>query len=1196
MKRRMVTIDGNTAVAHVAHATNEVIAIYPITPSSSMGEMADAKTAKGEPNIWGTLPSVTEMQSEGGAAGAVHGALAAGALTTTFTASQGLLLMIPNMYKIAGELLPTVFHISARSLACQALSIFGDHSDVTTCRETGFGMLGSSNIQEIMDFALIAQQSTLATRVPFLHFFDGFRNSHEVQKVEELTYDDMRAIIDDELVAAHKARALSPDHPLIGGTAQNPDVYFQGRETVNKFYLATPKIVQDTMDKFAQVVGRSYKLFDYAGAPDAEKIIIIMGSGADTVHETTEYLASKGEKVGVIKVRLYRPFSTEHFVAALPKTVKKIAVLDRTKEPGALGEPLYLDIRTSIGEAMADGLVSFDKYPVIVGGRYGLGSKEFTPAMVKAVYDNLDAAKPKRGFTVGINDDVTHTSLEVDSSFEIPTDGLYAAMFYGLGSDGTVGANKNSIKIIGENTDNYAQGYFVYDSKKAGALTISHLRFGKRLIRRPYLVAKADFIACHNPSFLEKYDMLASAKDGATFLLTTNHKPDEAWDTLPKEMQQQMIDKKMKFYVIDAISLAEELGLGARINVIMQTAFFKISDIIPLADAIKAIKDAIYKTYGKKGEKIVNMNNEAVDKSLDCINEVTVPDKVSSTWKRPPVVPADAPEFVQSVTAELMAMRGDAVPVSKMPVDGKFLTGTTKYEKRNVAVHVPVWQPEVCLQCGMCSLICPHAAIRVKDYDAKYANGDAPEGFKSIDAKGKGFEGMKYTVQVAPEDCTGCGACVQTCPGKERDADKQPTGRKAINMELQEPIRDVERANYDHFLSIPLTDPSLFKRNTVKGSQLLEPLFEYSGACAGCGETAYVKLLTQLFGDRTMIGNATGCSSIYGGNLPTTPYTTRADGRGPSWSNSLFEDNAEFAMGMRLSVEKFRELALELLDQVAQKGCVDKALAAEIRTAMLADDPEQDAIEKQRVRVDQIKAQAGKSDCPECKRLLTVADYLVRKSVWALGGDGWAYDIGYGGLDHVLASGANVNVLVLDTEVYSNTGGQMSKSTPRAAVAKFAAGGKQAPKKDMGLLAMTYGNIYVAKVALGANPAQVVRAFVEAEAYPGPSLILAYTHCIAHGINMTTGTENQKKAVACGHWPLYRFDPRLKEAGKNPLQLDSKPPTMAFEEYAYGENRYRSLKQSKPEAAAELMKLASSDAANRYALMEQLANLKCGQD
>ncbi len=1195
MTRRMVTIDGNTAAAHVAHATNEVIAIYPITPSSPMGEMSDAKTAKGEPNIWGSVPSVTEMQSEGGAAGAVHGALAAGALTTTFTASQGLLLMIPNMYKIAGELLPTVFHISARSLACQALSIFGDHSDVTTCRETGFAMLCSSNIQEIMDFALIAQQATLASRVPFLHFFDGFRNSHEIQKVEELTYDDMRAVIDDELVAAHKARALTPDRPMVGGTAQNPDVYFQGRETVNKFYLVTPKIVQETMDKFAQVVGRQYKLFDYFGAPDAEKVIIIMGSGADTAHETAEYLASKGEKVGVMKVRLYRPFSIEHFVAALPKTATKFAVLDRTKEPGAIGEPLYLDIRTAVGEAMADGLLSYDGYPTIVGGRYGLGSKEFTPAMVKAVYDNLDQAKPKRSFTVGIVDDVTNTSLDVDSAFELPADGQYAAMFYGLGSDGTVGANKNSIKIIGENTDNYAQGYFVYDSKKAGAVTISHLRFGKNLIRRPYLIDKADFVACHNPSFLEKYDLLGSAKDGATFLLTTSHKPEEAWDTLPKEMQQQMIDKKMKFYVIDAISLAEELGLGARINVIMQTAFFKISDIIPEADAVKAIKDAIYKTYGKKGEKIVKMNNDAVDQSVDRICEVKVPDKVTSSWSRPPVVPADAPEFVQTVTAELMARRGDDLPVSKMPVDGKFITGTTKYEKRNIAVHIPVWQSGVCLQCGMCSLVCPHAAIRVKAYDAKYANGEAPEGFKSIDAKGKDFGGMKFTVQVAPEDCTGCGACVQTCPGRERDENKQPTGRKAINMELQEPIRDVERANYDHFLSIPLTDRSLFKTNTVKGSQLLEPLFEYSGACAGCGETAYVKLLSQLFGDRALIGNATGCSSIYGGNLPTTPYTTRADGRGPAWSNSLFEDNAEFAMGMRLSVDKLRQLALELLDQVAEKGCVDKALAAEVKAATLADSPEQDVIEAQRGRVEQLKEQATKSDCPECKRLLTVADYLVRKSVWALGGDGWAYDIGYGGLDHVLASGANVNVLVLDTEVYSNTGGQMSKSTPRAAVAKFAAAGKPAPKKDMGLLAMTYGNIYVAKVALGANPAQVVRAFVEAEAYPGPSLILAYTHCIAHGINMTTGTEEQKKAVACGHWPLYRFDPRLKEAGKNPLQLDSKTPTMSFEEYAYGENRYRSLKQSQPDAAAKLMKLANGDAASRYTLMEQLAKLSCEQ-
>jgi pyruvate-ferredoxin/flavodoxin oxidoreductase len=1195
MKRKMVTTDGNGAAAHSAHATNEVIAIYPITPSSPMGEIADAKTAKGEPNIWGTVPSVTEMQSEAGAAGAVHGALAAGALTTTFTASQGLLLMIPNMYKIAGELLPTVFHITARSLAAHALSIFGDHSDVMTCRQTGFGMLCSCSVQEVMDFALIAQQATLASRVPFMHFFDGFRTSHEEQKIEELTFDDMRAMIDDNLVAQHKARALTPDRPVMGGTAQNPDVYFQGRETCNPFYLATPKIVEETMDKFAGIVGRQYKLFDYVGAPDAEKIIILMGSGAETVHETVDYLTSKGEKVGVIKVRLYRPFSTKHFMAVLPKTVKKIAVLDRTKEPGALGEPLYLDIRTAIGEAMADGIAPFDKYPVIVGGRYGLGSKEFTPAMVKAVYDNLDAAKPKRGFTVGIIDDVTNTSLDVDDSFQIPSEGMYRAMFYGLGSDGTVGANRNSIKIIGELTDNYAQAYFVYDSRKAGTMTVSHLRFGKKLIQRPYLINQADFVACHNPSFLEKYDMLSSARKGGTFLLTSFHGADKVWDTLPQEVQKQMIDKKLKFYVIDAISLAQELGLGARINVIMQTAFFKISSIIPLDVAVKAIKDAIRKTYGKRGEKVIEMNNAAVDKAISRVYEVKVPAKVTSKTKMPPVVPANAPEFVRTVTAELMAMRGDSVPVSKFPVDGRFPVGTTQYEKRNIAVNIPVWQPELCLQCGMCSLVCPHATIRIKDYDPKSLAG-APEAFKSIDAKGKEFKGMKFTVQVAPEDCTGCGACVQTCPGAERGPDKQPTGRKAINLEMQEPIRERERDNYAFFLSIPNTDAALFKANTVKGSQLIQPLFEYSGACAGCGETAYVKLLTQLFGDRAYIGNATGCSSIYGGNLPTTPYTTRKDGRGPTWCNSLFEDNAEFAMGMRLTVDQFRQTALFLLDKVVETGCVDKALAAEIRAATLADDSEQVAIETQRGRVEQLKKQCGKQgDCADCKQLLSVADYLVRKSVWAVGGDGWAYDIGYGGLDHVLASGKKVNVLVLDTEVYSNTGGQMSKSTPRAAVAKFAAAGKQAPKKDLGLLAMVYGNIYVAKVAMGANASQAVKAFAEAEAYAGPSLIIAYSHCINHGFNLTTGYEEQKKAVASGHWPLYRFDPRLKEQGKNPLQLDSKPPTIEFSEYAYNEDRYKSLKQSKPEVAAELMKLANRDAVERYALMEQLAGLKCGQ-
>ena len=1190
--RKMVTIDGNNAAAYVAHATSEVIAIYPITPSSPMGEISDDKSARGEKNIWGTVPTVTEMQSEGGASGAIHGALATGALATTFTASQGLLLMIPNMYKIAGEMLPTVFHVTARSLACQALSIFGDHSDVMACRQTGFAMLCSCNVQEVMDLALIAQQSTLASRIPFLHFFDGFRTSHEIQKVEQFTFDDIRAMIDDKLVAAHKTRALSPDNPMLGGTAQNPDVYFQGRETVNKYYQAAGQIVQETMDKFAKIVGRQYHLFDYVGAKDADKVIIIMGSGADTVHETVEYLNSKGQKLGVLKIRLFRPFSTKDFIAALPSTVKKIAVLDRTKEPGAIGEPIYIDVRTAVGEAMAEKKSPFEKYPLIVGGRYGLGSKEFTPAMVKSVFDNLDAANPKNGFTVGIIDDVSNTSLDVDQSFNIPSDNLFAAMFYGLGSDGTVGANHNSIMIIGEKTANYAQGYFVYDSKKAGAITISHLRFGKDPIRRPYLIRKADFIACHNPSFLEKYDMLSSAKDSGTFLLTSSHDKDHVWDTLPQEVQKQIVDKKLKFYIIDAISLAQELGLGARINVIMQTAFFKISNVIPLDIALGSIKDAIYKSYGRKGEKIVAMNNAAVDGALDRVYEVKVPDKVTSKIKMPPVVSDDAPDFVKDVTATMMSQHGDQIPVSKMPMDGKFPTGTTQYEKRNIAVNIPAWEPNVCIQCGLCSLVCPHASIRIKAYGQENLK-NAPASFKSVEAKGKEFAGMKFTVHIAPEDCTGCGACVLTCPAQEKDANKQPTGRKAINMTLQEPLREQERENYKFFLSIPNTDPKLFKTSTIKGSQLIPPLFEYSSACAGCGETAYIKLMSQLFGDRALIGNATGCSSIYGGNLPTTPYTKRFDGRGPAWSNSLFEDNAEFAMGMRLTVDKFRVYALELLTLVAQKGCVDAGLAQQLRDAAVNNDPSQNAIEEQRARIEQLKQQCKKNKCNECSQLLTVADYLVRKSVWAVGGDGWAYDIGYGGLDHVLASGADVNVLVLDTEVYSNTGGQMSKSTPRAAIAKFAAGGKPMPKKDLGLLAMTYGNIYVAKVALGANPAQTIRAFVEAESYPGPSLIIAYSHCIAQGIDMTAGYTEHKKAVECGHWVLCRFDPRLRDQGKNPLQLDSKAPTMKFEDYAYNETRYKALKQINPPEAARLMALANNDAAQKYALMEQLAKLSC---
>jgi pyruvate-ferredoxin/flavodoxin oxidoreductase len=1196
MKRRMVTIDGNTAAAHVAHATNEVIAIYPITPSSPMGEISDAKSAQGKTNIWGTVPTVTEMQSEGGASGAVHGALAAGALTTTFTASQGLLLMIPNMYKIAAELTPTVFHVSARSLACQALSIFGDHSDVMACRQTGFAMIASNNIQEVMDFALIAQQATLASRIPFLHFFDGFRTSHEIQKVEELTFDDMRAIIDDNLVVAHRARALSPDRPMMSGTAQNPDVYFQGRETVNKFYNTAAGIVQQTMDKFAKLVGRNYHLFDYVGAPDAEKVIVVMGSGADAVHETVDALVAKGEKVGLVKVRLFRPFDTKAFVAALPATTKKIAVLDRTKEPGAIGEPLYLDVRTAIGEAIHGGWAKFTNYPLIVGGRFGLGSKEFTPAMVKAVFDNLDAKTPKTSFTVGITDDVTNMSLPVDASFEIPAHGIYRAMFYGLGADGTVGANKNTIKIIGEQTDNCAQGYFVYDSKKSGAMTVSHLRFGLDPIRRPYLISQADFVACHNPSFLEKYDMLSAVKRGGTFLLTSMHSKDDVWDTLPQEVQNQIITKQLKLYVIDAISLAQELGLGARINVIMQTAFFKISNVIPLDTALTAIKDAIKKTYGAKGEKVVQMNNAAVDGALDKVFEVKYPNTVTSKIKMPPVVAADAPEFVQTVTAEIMAGRGDSLPVSKMPCDGKFPTATTQYEKRNIGVHIPEWLPNVCIQCGTCSYVCPHATIRIKAYDAKYLQ-NAPAAFKSADAKGKEFAGMKFTVQVAPEDCTGCGACVQVCPAKEKDANKVETGRKAINMALQEPIRVRERDNYKHFLSIPNTDPKLFKADNVKGSQLCQPLFEYSGACAGCGETAYIKLLTQLFGDRAMIANATGCSSIYGGNLPTTPYAKKPDGRGPAWSNSLFEDNAEFGMGMRLAIDKFQTFALELLERAVEGKCVEASLAQEIKNALASDGSTQTAVDAQRERVEKLKAQMAKSgDCAVCKQLATVADYLVPKSVWVVGGDGWAYDIGYGGLDHVMASGKNVNVLVLDTEVYSNTGGQMSKATPRGAVAQFAAAGKPLPKKDLAMLMMTYGNIYVARVAMGASPQQTVKAFIEAEKYKGPSIIVAYSHCIAQGFNLTNGYDEQKKAVNSGYWPLYRFNPEFLEQGKNPLQLDSKAPSIDLADYVYNETRYKTLQQSQPERAAELLELARKDVKQRWSLIEQLSKLACGDE
>jgi pyruvate-ferredoxin/flavodoxin oxidoreductase len=1186
----MVNIDGNTAAAHVAHATNEVIAIYPITPSSVMGEISDAKSAVGQKNIWGTVPKVVEMQSEGGAAGAVHGALQAGALTTTFTASQGLLLMIPNMYKIAGELTSTVFHVSARAISAAALNIFGDHSDVMACRQTGWAMLCSNNVQEVMDFALIAQAATLESRVPFLHYFDGFRTSHEVQKVEELTFDDMRHMIDDELVRAHRARALSPDHPVLRGSAQNPDVYFQGRESVNPYYTRIAGIVQGAMDKFAARVGRQYNLVDYVGAPDAERVMVVMGSGADCAEETVNHLVSKGEKVGLLKVRLFLPFPIEQFAQALPKTVKKIAVLDRTKEPGSIGEPLYHEVRTAIGEAMEQDLVKLDRYPSIVGGRFGLGSKEFSPAMAKAVFDNLSKDKPKNHFVVGIKEDVTGCSLDYDESFKIPSN-VYAAMFYGLGSDGTVGANKNSIKIIGETTDNNVQAYFVYDSKKAGSMTTSHLRFGKEEIRSPYLIDSSDFVACHNFSFLEKYDMLKTVKEGATFLLNAPFGKDEIWAHLPKEVQQQIISKKLKFFVIDGVRLGNEIGLGPRINVIMQTAFFKISNIIPLDQAIREIKDAIVKSYGKAGEKVLAMNNKAVDVALENIEEVAVPASADSALRMKAGLGAEAPDFVRNTLGPIIDGLGDGVPVSALPADGTFPTGTAKYEKRNIAVDIPVWDEAICIQCGICSFVCPHATIRMKIYDGAELGG-APAAFKSVDARGKEMAGKKFTLQVAPEDCTGCGACVHNCPAKS----KEDPNHKAINMTFQAPLREQEAKNWDFFLHLSDTDPALVNRATLKGSQLLPPMFEFSGACAGCGETPFIKLCSQLFGDSMLVANATGCSSIYGGNLPTTPWTTRKDGLGPAWSNSLFEDNAEFGFGMRLAVDKSTEYALEMLGRIMGCGCkvceADKALMQQIKDA---DQSTQEGIEAQRGRVAQLKKVLVSCTDPEARQLLNVADYLVKKSVWIHGGDGWAYDIGYGGLDHVLASGENVNVLVLDTEVYSNTGGQASKATPLGAVAQFAAGGKRMPKKDLGMIAMTYGNIYVAKVAMS-NPAQAVKAMLEADAYDGPSLVIAYTHCIAHGIDMASAVDGCKEAVNSGHWPLFRYDPRLADQGKNPLQLDSKEPTITFEDYAQRQNRYRVLKKANPEAAAKLMEEANKITATRFDLYKKLAEMQadCG--
>ena len=1179
MKRNTVTIDGNEAAAYVAHKLSEVIAIYPITPSSNMGEWADEWSAQGKKNLWGTVPSVTEMQSEGGAAGAVHGALQSGALSTTFTASQGLLLMIPNMFKIAGELTSTVFHVSARAIAAQALSIFGDHSDVMSIRSTGFAMLSSNSVQEVMDLALIAQAATLESRVPFLHFFDGFRTSHEVMKIEQLTDEDMRALVTDDLVHAHRARALSPDHPVMRGSAQNPDVYFQGRETVNPFYLATPGIVQNVMDKFKAVVGREYKIYQYYGSPTADRVIVMMGSGAEAAEETIDYLNAQGENLGLLKVRLFRPFAAELFVKALPATVKSIAVLDRTKEPGSAGEPLYQDVVTAFAESFASGTTPFSAFPKIVGGRYGLSSKEVTPAMIKAVFDEIRKPKPKNHFTVGIIDDVTNTSLTFDPSFSTEGKDVVRAMFYGLGADGTVGANKNSIKIIGEDTDFYAQGYFVYDSKKSGSTTTSHLRFGPRPIHSTYLVTTANFIACHQWFFLEKFDVLKAAVPGATFLLNGIFGPDEVWAELPRHIQKQIIEKKIRFYVIDGYAVAQKTGMGARVNTIMQTCFFAISGVLPREQAIDAIKNSIKKTYGRKGDQIVQQNFAAVDQTLANLFEVKVPDKVTSTMEMPPIVSEKAPEFIRNVTAQIMGGFGDQLPVSAMPVDGTYPTGSAQWEKRNIALEIPVWDEVTCIQCNKCALVCPHATIRIKVFDPALLQ-NAPATFKSTDYRGPEYKGLKYSIQVAPEDCTGCGLCVEVCPAKN----KSETRLKAINMAPQPPIRETERVNYDFFLDLPEADRRTVKLDSVKGSQILQPLFEYSGACSGCGETPYVKLASQLFGDRMIVANATGCSSIYGGNLPTTPWAKNKDGRGPAWSNSLFEDNAEFGLGMRLAIDKHTEIALELVQALSPSIGPDLAKAI-----LEADQSNEAGIYDQRKRVEQLLAVLAKNNTPEASNLRSLADYLVKKSVWIMGGDGWAYDIGYGGLDHVLASGRNVNILVLDTEVYSNTGGQMSKSTPRSAVAKFAAGGKPLAKKDLGMMAMTYGSVYVAAVAMGHNDMQTIRAFLEAEAYDGPSLIIAYSHCIAHGINMAKGMTNQKAAVESGHWPLYRYNPMLAREGKNPLKLDSKAPKIRFEDYAYTEARYKMLTKINPAEAKRLMALAEEDVRKRWKTYEEMA-------
>jgi len=1180
-ERRFVTVDGNEAAANIAYQVNEVISIYPITPASPMGEYSDTWSSQGRKNIFGIVPDVIEMQSEGGAAGAAHGALEGGALTTTFTASQGLLLMIPNLYKIAGELSPAVFHIASRTLATHALSIFGDHSDVMAVRQTGWAMLASASVQESQDLALIAQAATLRSRIPFIHFFDGFRTSHEVNKIEQLSEEDIRMTIDDELIHNHRERALDPDRPVLRGSAQNPDVFFQSREAANPFYDSIPEIVQAEMDKFAANFGRRYRLFDYVGDADAERVIIIMGSGAGAAEEATEKLVHDGETVGVLKTRLYRPFDGKALCRTLPDTVQRIAVLDRTKEPGAPGEPLYQDVIVAVAENWAN-IKDNRVMPQVIGGRYGLSSKEFTPAMVSRIFEELKAEQPKQHFTIGIIDDVTHLSLKWDPDFSTEADDVTRAVFYGLGSDGTVGASKNSVKIIGENTSKYAQGYFVYDSKKSGSITISHVRFSPRPINSSYLIERANFVACHQFHFLERIDVLKTAVSGSTFLLNSPYSAEEVWDQLPHEVQQDIIDKQLKFYVVDAYGVARDIKMGGRINTIMQTCFFALAEVLPRKEAIEQIKESIAKTYGRRGESVLQRNFAAVDASLQGLQEVKVPVTTSSERKRLlPQVNAES-EFVKHVTSMLLAGNGDMLPVSAMPVDGTFPTGTARLEKRSIAHDIPLWDKEICIQCGLCALVCPHAAIRLKAYPGEYLT-DAPDDFISMPWKNREFTNYLLTVQVAPDDCTGCGICVDICPAKSKEIVKH----KAINMEPKHVHLDRERDNLHYFLKLPELDRANLKAETVKGSQLLQPLFEYSGACAGCGETPYLKLMSQLFGDRAIIANATGCSSIYGGNLPTTPWTKNSEGRGPAWSNSLFEDNAEFGLGLRLAVDQKREYAGYLLRQVATE--VGENLVDEILTSQQHSGLE---INAQRKRIVALKKRLAGSNTPEAGKLAQVADALVKRDVWIVGGDGWAYDIGFGGLDHILTTGRDVNILVLDTGVYSNTGGQASKATPRAAAAKFASSGKASRKKDLGMLAVSYGNVYVAQVAMGANPAQTIHAFIEAEEYHGPSLILAYSHCIAHGINMTQAMTHQKDAVHSGFWPLYRYNPHLAHQGLHPFHLDCSKPSITFERYAMQEARFAMLARTVPDRARHLFDLAQADINDQWHYYQQMAGVE----